>query len=149
MILRHRNSNARCCSSHFHPSHFLLSLFHPSSPILRNQRGIALITVVIMMISLALIGATLIEFAASVNLSSQTVMDEVKALYLAEAGISYGIHSLRNRAGSDKLKDEKLGPVPLGEGSFTVEFSFSESLMIATGTVHGVSKRLELQYNVF
>ncbi len=116
---------------------------------LRNQRGIALIAVVIMMISLSLIGATLIEFASSVSLSSQTVMDEVKALYLAEAGISYAIHSLRTRAGSDKLKDEKLGPIPLGEGNFVVEFAFSESLIIATGTVNGVSKRLELQYNVF
>ncbi len=114
-----------------------------------NDRGLALITVVIMMITLSLIGATLIEFASYVNLSSTTVMDQTKALYLAEAGISYAINSLRARAGAENLKDEKIGPIPLGEGEFTVEFAFSESLIISVGEVHGISKKLELQYNVF
>lgn len=114
-----------------------------------RQKGMALITVVIIMITLSLIGATLIEFASYVNLSSETVMDQVKALYLAEAGIAYATSYLRSQAGSEKLKNKKIGPGVLGEGEFTIEFAFAESLIISTGEVHGVSMKLELQYNVF
>lgn len=114
----------------------------------RNERGIALIAVVIIMLTIALIGASLIELVASVNLSAQNVLDETKARYLAEAGIAQAIHVLRFSAEGGAM-DKKIGPIRLGEGSFTVTFDFSQSLITSTGTVNGVTKKLQLQYNVY
>ena len=112
-----------------------------------SKKGIALITVVIVMLTVALIGASLVELVSSVNLSSQTVVDETKARYLAEAGIAYAIYKLRTQAG-DKALDEKIGPMLLGDGSYTIFFNYREALITCVGTVNGVSKKFQLQYNV-
>ncbi|OGW83373.1 MAG: hypothetical protein A3C47_03310 [Omnitrophica bacterium RIFCSPHIGHO2_02_FULL_51_18] len=114
-----------------------------------NERGVTLITVVIIMFTIALIGASLIELVSSVNLSTNKVLDETKARYLAEAGIAEAIYILRARAGAEESLDEILGPVPLGDGTYTVWFDFRESLITSIGTVNSIKKKLQLQYNVF
>lgn len=114
-----------------------------------NQKGITLITVVIVMFTIALIGASLVELVASVDLSAQRVLNETKARYLAEAGIAEAIYILRSRAGAEETLDNELGPVPLGDGTFTVYFNFRESLITSIGEAHGIRKKLQLQYNVF
>ena len=57
-----------------------------------NQSGVALITVVIVMLTMALIGASLAELSSAVNFSVDTIVDETKARYLAEAGIAHALH---------------------------------------------------------
>ena len=114
-----------------------------------SDRGVALITVVIIMLTVALLGASLVELVTAVNLSSQSVVEQAKARYLAEAGIAVAIHQLRTNAGSDAVKDGKIGPVTLGDGTYTVIFNVSEDLITSIGMVNGISKKLQLQYNVF
>lgn len=114
-----------------------------------NRRGVALITVVIIMLTIALIGASLVELASSVNLSAQNVIDETKARYLAEAGIADAIHTMQNQAGAKGTLEEKIGPVSLGDGTYTVTFDPRESLITSVGKVNGVTKKLQLLYNVF
>lgn len=117
---------------------------------MRNDaRGVALITVVIIMLTVALLGASLVELVTTVNLSSQSVADQAKARYLAEAGIAVAIHSLREHAAGEAIKDEKIGPTVLGDGTYTVVFNPSESLITSIGIVNGISKKIQLQYNVF
>src|ERR1700690_3386422 len=96
---------------------------------MRNKRGVALITVVIIMLTMALIGASLMELSASVSLSAQTVLDETKARYLAEAGIARAIHMLRNNAGSMNAVDRFPPPVPLGDGTFIIVFDVNQALI--------------------
>ena len=114
-----------------------------------KQRGVALITVVIIMLTLALLGASLVELVTTVNLSSQIVVDQSKARYLAEAGIAAAIHTLRTSAGGEEIKDDKIGPILLGDGTYTVIFNMRELLITSIGVVNGISKKIQLQYNVF
>ena len=114
-----------------------------------NSKGIALINVVIIMLTMALLGASLVELVTSVNLSSQSVMDQAKARYLAEAGIAAAIHKLRSHAGGEAGKEEKIGPVVLGDGVYTVTFNSRESLITSIGIVNDIPKKIQLQYNVF
>ena len=114
-----------------------------------DERGIALISVVIIMLTIALLGASLVELVTTVNLSSQSVVDQTKARYLAEAGIAVAIHTLHTNATSEGEKNKKIGPIPLGDGTYMVVFNVRESLIISIGTVNGVSKKMQMQYNVF
>jgi len=115
-----------------------------------DQSGIALITVIIVMLTMALIGASLAELSSAVNFSVDTILDETKARYLAEAGIAHALHQLRS-GGSLDDKDAEGNPAqyPLGEGFYTVTFEPSESLITCTGVVNEIKKTLQLQYNVF
>lgn len=115
-----------------------------------NERGVALITVIVVMLTMALIGASLAELSSSVNFSVDTILDETKARYLAEAGIAHALHQLRAGEGLDTI-DAEGNPIlfPLGEGAYTVVFDPSESLITCTGVVNEIKKTLQLQYNVF
>ena len=81
-----------------------------------NKRGVVLISVVVIILTMALIGASLIAFYTSVNLTARQATDDSKAFYLAEAGISYAIHQMREHAHTNAVKpmDEIMGPVSLG-----------------------------------
>ena len=115
---------------------------------MKNRRGIALITVVVIMLTIALIGASLVELASTVNISAHNVIDEAKARYLAEAGIAQAIHALRTSAtDSGEGPGETIGPIPLGDGVYTVTFNVKDSLIISVGEVNGVSKKVQLQYS--
>ena len=117
-----------------------------------REKGVALITVIVVMLTMALIGAALAELSSSVSYSVDTILDETKARYLAEAGIAYALHELRNGADLSNTVDKVTGdPVyfPLGEGGYTVVYNASESLITCAGIVNGVKKTLQLQYNVF
>ena len=115
-----------------------------------RNRGVALITVVIVMLTMALIGASLAELSSAVNFSVDTILDETKARYLAEAGIAYALHQLRSGANLDTV-DEAGNPLmhPLGAGAYSVQFNPEESLITCTGIVNEIKKTLQLQYNVF
>ena len=117
---------------------------------LNNKRGIALITVVIVMLTMALIGASLAELSSAVNYSVDTILDETKARYLAEAGIAHALHQLRSGGELNTVDTEgNLIQYPLGEGAYLVSFDPEESLITCTGIVNEVKKTLQLQYNVF
>lgn len=127
-----------------------------STPITQNvllssQRGIALITVIIVMLTMALIGASLAELSSSVNYSVDTILDATKARYLAEAGIAHALKQLRGGGVLENSLDADGNPVyfPLGEGYYTVTFEAEEALISCTGIVNGIKKTLQLQYNVF
>ncbi len=117
-----------------------------------NDKGVALITVIVVMLTLALIGASLAELSSVVNFSVDTMLNETKARYLAEAGIAHVVHELRNgRDLSDTIDKTSGQPIdfPLGEGSYSVVYDADESLITCTGTVNETKKTLQFQYNVF
>ena len=117
-----------------------------------GRNGVALITVVIIMLTMALIGAALAELASSVNYSVEQILEETKARYLAEAGIAHELHELRNNKDLSDTVDKATGaPVyfPLGDGGYTVTFEPAESLITCTGIVNQTKRTLQLQYNVF
>ena len=100
---------------------------------------------------MALIGASLAELSSTVNFSVDTILDETKARYLAEAGIAHALHELRGGGTLETSLDAEGNPVlfPLGEGFYSVTYEPSESLITCTGIVNETKKTLQLQYNVF
>jgi len=114
---------------------------------MRKKKSVILITVVIVFLTIALIGTALVAFFSSVNLSSRTFANETKALYLAEAGISYAIYLLRYQTGSHEELAKPKGPFQLGEGTYSVEINHLQSVITSTGEVGGVKKVVQLQYN--
>ncbi len=117
-----------------------------------NNRGVVLITVVIIMLTMALIGASLAELSSAVNYSSDNITDQIKARYLAEAGIAHALHAIRGNEDLSSMMDiPTRTPVfhPLGDGGYTVVFDPNQSLITCTGVVNETKKTLQLQYNVF
>ncbi len=131
---------------------FLSSLVpRPSSFVKRSsERGVALIIVVVVMLTMALIGTSLMELSSAVNFSVDNILNETKARYLAEAGIAHALHEIRNNADLSKTLDENGNPIlyPLGEGFYSVSYNPSESLITCTGIVNETKKTMQLQYNV-
>ncbi len=111
---------------------------------MNGNKGLILLNVVIILLTIALIGASLVAFFSLTNLSVRTTADRAKAFYLAEAGIAHAISVLRSKAGSGH---DRIGPVSLGEGIYEVEIDFSQSLIISTGRVGSSKKTLQLQYS--
>ena len=119
---------------------------------IQNQRGVALITVIIIMLTMALIGASLAELSSAVSDSVDNILDETKARYLAEAGIAHALHELRNGGDLSEAMDKITGEAiyfPLGEGGYSVVFDPAGSLITCTGIVHETKKTMQFQYNVF
>lgn len=117
-----------------------------------DRRGVAMITVVIVMLTMALIGAALAELSSAVNYSVESILDQTKARYLAEAGIAHALHELRSGADLSDMVDQTTGEpvfIPLGDGGYNVIYDQSDSLITSTGVVNGTKKTLQLQYNVF
>lgn len=114
---------------------------------MNGKRGIVLLSVVVILLTVALIGTSLVAFFSSVSLSATTIVDEAKALYLAEAGIAHAIYMLHNQAGIGGELAQDIGPVHLGEGTYVVNLDLVQSMITATGQVGGMEKTVQLQYS--
>ncbi len=114
-----------------------------------DNRGIILLNVVITLLMIAFIGASLVAFLSLVTFSADVIIDEIKAFYLADAGISQAISVLRNQSVAAKELSDKIGPITLGEGTYEIELDRDRSLIISTGRIGSVKKVLQLQYNTF
>jgi len=114
--------------------------------VIATRKGVVLLSVVIILLTIALIGASLVALFSSVNISARTIADEAKALYLAEAGVAHAISVLRSQAGEGGNLEQKIGPVKFGEGTYTIRLDFTQSLITSSGTVHGITKTVQLQY---
>ncbi len=111
------------------------------------KKGVVLLTVIIILLTVSVIGATLVTFFSSVNSKAESYADESKALYLAEAGISYAIYLMRTSAANPVDFQEEIGPLNLGEGSFMVKVDLLQSLITSTGIVRDAKKTVQLQYS--
>ena len=112
-----------------------------------DERGIILLNVVIILLTMALIGASLMTFYFSVDIFARAVANGTKAFYLAEAGIASAVNYLSSKASELHTPTYTIGPIELGEGEYEVEIDFDHSLITSTGTVSGMDKTLQLQFN--
>ncbi len=106
-----------------------------------------MISVIIVFLTIALIGATLVAFFSSVDMTARSFADEIKALYLAEAGIAYAVNLLHYQTGSQEELVKAKGPFELGGGTYRVEINNLQSLITATGEIGSITKTIQLQYN--
>ena len=115
--------------------------------IIRKNRAIVLLSVVIILIMISLIGTSLVAFFSLVNFSARNTVDEVKAFYLAEAGIAQALNMIRNKVSIKDDADSKIGPIQLGSGTYEVEIDPLNLLITATGRVGNTKKTLQIFYS--
>ena len=117
----------------------------------KKSSGAILLMVVIIMLTVSLLGATLIALFHNILSMNQIDLYRTQALFLAEAGLAQAVQTLRGQAGAvpGGKAGRILGPVVLGEGSFEVYGDFAESTLVSVGSSHGVSRSIQLKYNAF
>ena len=117
------------------------------------EQGAILLIVLIVLLTISLLGTTLIALFYNVLISSRTELDRARALYLAEAGIAKAMSMLKGQAGvvgiSQGNRQQIVAPTQLGEGSFEVFNDFSQSTIISIGVSQGVRRTIQVKYNAF
>ena len=112
----------------------------------RNKKGVVLLLMLIVMITLtSLVGAYLGFVQSSIKSTGAQIADS-QIFYLADAGIHYGIYNL-------KQDPEWTGETnhPLGEGTFTVtltDLGGNDYRLTSTGTADGQSRTVQQDINV-
>lgn len=112
----------------------------------KNEKGIILLGVIVILLTMALIGSSLVVFFYSLNVSVRAVADEAKAFYLAEAGIAHAIVILRNQKEAAAFGINEVSGT-LGEGTYKVKINLLRSMIISVGEVNDVKKTLQLQFS--
>ena len=122
------------------------------------RKGVVLLAVMIILFTMSIIGISLVAFFSAVNMSAQTIVDEAKAFYLAEAGVARAIKRLQGEeepepesddagaAQKDSASKMNVAPTKLGEGTYEVIVNTNHALITSIGKVHGISKKMQLRY---
>ncbi len=120
---------------------------NPRSRQTGKESGAVLITTVIILSFLSVLGMGMLALLYSRTVYSEMQVDRLKALYLAEAGISRQIWELRHGADPD---GDGVGNIPwtnLGEGRFRTTHDFQASLMTSTGEVNKAFRKIQIKYS--
>lgn len=134
-----------------------------------GNRGAILLIVLIVVLTISLLGATLITLFFNVLTSSQIELDRMRALYLAEAGIAQATNSLKGAAAAEEAGggegeegfstrpsgsleeglEESAGRMALGGGFFEVETDMSHSTITSVGISNEVRRTIQVKFNAF
>ncbi|MBP6943394.1 MAG: hypothetical protein KBB79_00740 [Candidatus Omnitrophica bacterium] len=114
-----------------------------------NRRGAVLFGVLVVLLTVSLIGASLVALLSSIALTNQYEVSRAKALYLAEAGISQAVFLLKSQAIIIGSEEYFVNPTSLGDGTYEVKLDFRQSLLSSTGKVGGITRTIQLKFNSF
>lgn len=113
---------------------------------LRDERGVTLVTVMIIILLMTLLGAGILTSAIMENKVIQSLEDQKQAFYLAQAGIEYARFQLQK-----SLNWRTTGYTEtLGNGQFTLKVTDSGAQLFkisSTGKVGRISRTLEVGGN--
>ncbi len=112
-----------------------------------GKEGAVLITTIIILEFLAVLGMSLLAFLFSRTAYSQTQLDRLKALYLAEAGISKSFWELRFNVNPDGNGRGNIPKTKLGDGLFWARHNFQTSVITATGEVNKARRTVQITYS--
>ncbi|MCM8795033.1 MAG: hypothetical protein NC819_04445 [Candidatus Omnitrophica bacterium] len=113
-----------------------------------GEKGIALLTTIIILLTLGALGAALNGLVNSRVLSATLEVDRLQAAYLAEAGLAQAVHELVN--GRDLYGKDGIGFIPptaLGPGFFSVEHDSQSRSLIGVGVVGDVRRVIVSRYD--
>lgn len=121
-----------------------------------RERGAILLIVLIVILTISLLGATLMAIFFNVLSLNELELDRAKSLYLAESGIARAIGVLKNQAGAQNPSSDNatqsdmiVPPTQLNGGSFEVYNDYSQSTIVSVGDSNGVKRTIQLRYNAF
>ncbi|MDP8260243.1 MAG: type II secretion system protein [Candidatus Gygaella obscura] len=113
---------------------------------LNGNKAFTLIGILIVVIFLSLVGAALINLSFNLAVSSDLEIDSIKALYLAEAGISHAIRELKTDVDLDNLGIGEAPVTELGDGFYMVKHNPQLFTITSTGVVNDVRRSVEISY---
>lgn len=111
--------------------------------------GAILISVLIILLTISLIGATLSSFFFSVTTVAELELARAQALYLAEAGVAQVVSQIRQAGVLGGEAQMTVGPTALGAGSYRAALDVDAGLITAIGTVRGVRRAIQVKYYPF
>jgi type II secretory pathway component PulK len=114
---------------------------------LSGRQGAVLITVIIVLVFLSVLGMSLIAFLFSRASYAQMQLDRLKALYLAEAGISKALWELRFDIDPDGDGQGNIPKTKLGDGLFWTRHNFQTSTITGTGEVNKARRVVQIKYS--
>ena len=117
--------------------------------VISNRRGTVLLGTVIILITISLIGATLIILFSSVAMVAEVKMQSTQAFYLSEACIAKAIHELKESGGSSPLDKEQTQEIRLGAGTCEIHNDMVTNIITSTGKVQGVRRVIQVKYHPF
>jgi hypothetical protein len=122
---------------------------------LRNEKGIALPTVILIMVILTMIGMSLLAVSANQAMRSTVHEKKVQAYYIARSGVDAVAQYLLSKGGVldavalGELNTQLNTPKNLGNGSFIVQLEpipISTSIKVKSiGTVGNIQEQVSLQ----
>jgi len=112
-----------------------------------NGNGFVLITTIIILAFLSVLGMSLIAFLFSRIAYTHVMLDRLKALYLAEAGISKAIWELRLDVDPDGDGPGNIPRIELGDGYVWANHNFQTSTITATGEVNQAKRTIQIKYS--
>jgi hypothetical protein len=120
----------------------ILSCLRAASPV----RGSILILVIIIFTSLATFGGILLGFVYTRFIAYQLEMDRTKALYIAEAGISYAVWELKMNKDLEGNGYGNVSRFEFGDGYFSTVHNPETRQIMSTGTCNDVSRMVAIVY---
>lgn len=122
-----------------------------------KKRGAILLIVLIVVLTISLLGMTLVALYYNVLTTGQLELYRAQALFLAEAGIAQAISSLKKEAESPPVAaiiiNESLKQIVprtnLGAGYYEVFGNILDQVLVSTGSSHGVARTIQLKYSAF
>ncbi len=120
----------------------MLSQTKHKSTIIYGRKGAALLLTLIVMITLTSVVGAYLGFVQSSTRSTGAQIADSQAIYLADAGLHYGIYNLKQDSGWAGT----ASPISLGEGTFSVsvtDLGGGDYRLTSTGTVDDLSRQIQ------
>ena len=111
-----------------------------------GKGGVALITMVILLLFLGSLGAALISMVYARLMAVTLEVDRLQAQYLAEAGLAQGLYEIKT--GLDVFGGGR-GTIPitvLGPGFYKVDHDPKGKALVAVGGVRDVRRGIVIKY---
>ncbi len=112
-----------------------------------RNKGAVLITAIIILVFLSVLGMSLITYLYSRQARSTLELDRLKALYLAEAGISQSIYELRWDRDLDNNGVGNVLDAQLGGGAYKAIHNFQTSTITGIGEYNKVRRIIQIRYS--
>lgn len=111
-----------------------------------TNKGVALISILIMLFFFASLGASLMALVYSRLSSAMLEQDRLKAEYLAEAGMAKALQEKSSGLDSDGNGIGNISVTYFGEGYFKVDHDPKGRSLLSIGVVHDVRRVSFIKY---
>ena len=114
----------------------------------KREKGVVLLSAIIVLMFLAMIGLSLIALVLSRSLSVEFEIKRLKAFYLAEAAISMSLNELKKDIDPDDLGRGSIAPTKFEGGTYEAFIDKKTGVITGIGEFDGVRREIEVKYRI-